>query len=130
MPQATNLVIKNALDVDKTFTLLTPASGYGSVAEWALKEGATSVVWPTLSLSANKTRNRSRKVQVNSQTPAIYTSVATGLPVVSSRMSLFLTATVPDDFPDDQKDDAIAYAVNAFRTELVKQCLRDGLPST
>lgn len=130
MPQATNLVIKNALDVDKTFTLLTPASGYGSVAEWALKEGATSVVWPTLSLSANKTRNRSRKVQVNSQTPAIYTSVATGLPVVSSRMSLFLTATVPDDFPDDQKDDAIAYAVNAFRAELVKQCLRDGLPST
>ena len=130
MPQATNLTIKNAAGVDKTFTLLTPASGYGGLAEWALKEGATSVVYPTLSLAAHKTKNRSRKVAVKSRKPAAYTSVATGLPVVSSALEVNVTVSVPDDFPDDQKDDAVAYATNALRTALILACLRDGLPAT
>lgn len=130
MPQATNLTIKNAAGVDKTFTLLTPASGYGSLAEWALKEGATSVVYPTLSLAAHKTKNRSRKVAVKSRKPAAYTSVATGLPVVTSVFEVNVTVSVPDDFPDDQKDDAVAYATNALRTALVMACMRDGLPGT
>ena len=130
MPQATDLTIKNANDVDKTFTLLTPASGYASLAEWALKEGATSVVYPTLSLAAHKTKNRSRKVAIKSRKPATYTSVATGLPVVASVFEVNVTASVPDDFPDDQKDDAVAYATNALRTALIMACMRDGLPGT
>lgn len=130
MPQATNLTIKNAASVDKTFTLLTPASGYNSLAEWALKEGATSVVYPTLSLAAHKTKNRSRKVAVKCRKPATYTSVATGLPVVSSVLEVNVTVSVPDDYPDDQKDDAIAYATNALRTTLIMACMRDGLPAT
>lgn len=130
MPQAANLIVKNAANVDKTFTLLTPSAGYGSVAEWALREGPTTTVYPTFSLTANKTSNRSRKVPVKVRVPAYYTSVSTGLPVVSTAMEFNGSVSVPDDFPDDQKDNAIAYMTNLLSTALVKSCLRDGLPAT
>lgn len=129
MPQATNLTIKNAANVDKTFTLLTPAPGYGTPAEWALREGATSVVYPTFSLSAQKTQRRSRKTALKVRVPAVYTSVATGLPVVSSNFEFNGTISVPDDFPDNQKDDAVAYVGNIVNNALVKSCFRDGLPA-
>lgn len=130
MPQATNLIVKNATNVDKTFTLLSPAPGYGSPAEWALREGATSVVYPFFSLAASKTQNRSRKVAVKVRVPAVYVSVATGLPVVSSSMEFNGALSVPDDFPDAQKDDAVAYVTNILTTAFVKGCFRDGLPAT
>lgn len=130
MPSAANLTVNNASAVSKTFTLLTPAPGYGTAAEWALREGATSVVYPTFTLAAHKTSNRSRKVAVKTRIPAVYTSVATGLPVVSSNFEFNGTISVPDDFPDSQKDDAVAFAVNVLNTALVKSCLRDGLPAT
>lgn len=130
MPQATNLTVKNGSGVDKTFTLLTPAPGYGQPAEWALKEGATSVVYPTFTLSATKTSNASRRVPIKVRVPAVYTSVTTGLPVVSSTFDFSGTAIMPDNFPDDQKDDAIAYTANLIATALVKACMRDGLPAT
>lgn len=129
MPQAINLTIKNAANVDKTFTLLTPAPGYGTPAEWALREGATSVVYPTFSLSAQKTKNRSRKTALKVRVPAVYTSVATGLPVVASNFEFNGTISVPDDFPDNQKDDAVAYVANIVANALVKSCYRDGLPA-
>lgn len=130
MPQATNLTVKDALGVDKTFTLLTPAPGYGFPAEWALKQGATFVVYPTATLAAHKTPNRSRKCVVKIRVPATYVSVSTGLPVVSSNMEFNVSVSVPDDFPDDQKDDAVAYATNIMATGLFRSCFRDGLPST
>lgn len=130
MPQAANIVVKNASGVDKTFTLLTPAAGYGQTAEWALKEGATSVAYPTFGLAASKTQNRSRKTVVKARKPATYSSVSTGLPVVSSSMEFNGSVSVPDDFPDDQKDDAIAYFTGLFASALAKACARDGLPAT
>lgn len=131
MPSASNIVVKNAAGVDKTFTLLSPASGYGTqAAEWALKEGATSVVYPTFALSASKTQNRSKKTVLKARKPAAYTSVTTGLPVVSSNMEFNGSISVPDDFPDDQKDDAIAYFTGLFSSALAKACCRDGLPAT
>lgn len=130
MPQATNLVVKNATNVDTTFTLLTPAAGYGGIAEWANKVGATSTVYPSFTMAATKTQSRSRKVTVKVNVPASYTSVTTGLPVVSSTMVFHGTLTVPDDYPDNQKDDAVAYLANLLGTTLVKACLRDALPAT
>lgn len=130
MPQATNLIVKDKAGVNKTFTLLTPAAGYGSPAEWALKEGATAAVWPTATLSAHKTGNRSRRVPVKVRIPASYTSVTTGLPVVSSSMEFNGSVSVPDDFPDDQKDNGVAYIAGVINTALVMACFRDGLPAT
>lgn len=131
MPQAANLTVKNAALVDKTFTLLAPAPGYGAQgAEWALKEGATSVAYPLATLSASKTPNRSRKATIKIRVPAVYTSVATGLPVVSSNFEFNGTCSVPDDFPDSQKDDAVAFVTGVISSALFKACMRDGLPAT
>lgn len=130
MPQATNLTIKNAANVDKTFTLLAPAAGYGVPAEWALREGATAVQFPVFSLSAGKTSSRSRKISMKLKIPATYTSVTTGLPVVSSTMEFNGTVSVPDDFPDNQKDDAVAFIGNLVANTLVQACCRDGVPAT
>ena len=40
------------------------------------------------------------------------------------------SVVIPDDFPDNQKDDAIAYATNFMVNALPKACFRDGLPAT
>lgn len=130
MPQAANITVKNAVDVDTLFTNLTPAPGYGAPAEWVYKTGATSVAYPVFTLAAHKTPNRSRKVAVKCRVPAVYASLATGLPVVSSSLEFNGTFTVPDDFPDDQKDDGVAYVTNLLASTLVKSCFRDGLPAT
>lgn len=130
MPAAGNLVVKNAAGTDKTFTLLSPAPGYGAFAEWALREGATSVQFPSFGLSATRTTNKSRKTTLKIRKPATYVSVTTGLPVVSSVIEANIQVSVPDDFPDDQKDDAIAYVTGLLSTALVKSCMRDGLPAT
>lgn len=130
MPAATDLVVKNAAGTDKTFTLLYPSAGLGSVAEWALKEGATATVYPTFQLSARKTGNRSKRVPLGVRVPASYTSVTTGLPVVSSTFEFHGVAVVPDDFPDNQKDDAVAYVKNLVGHALVVACMRNGVPAT
>lgn len=130
MPSAANITVKNGTNVDKTFTLLTPAPGYGAPADWALKEGATSVVFPTFTLSATKTQNRSRKVVMKVRVPAVYNSVETGLPVVASYFEANVDVTVPDTFPETQKDDATAYVANLIGATLPKACYRDGLPAT
>lgn len=125
------MTIKNAANVDKTFTLLTPAAGYGTPADWALKEGATSVVWPTFSISAERQRaNKVRKVRASFRLPATYVSITTGLPVVSSTVDVQVLYALPDDFPDDQKDDAVAYFKNLMGNPLVVSCFRDALTAS
>lgn len=47
MPQAINLTIDDETATPKTFELISPAAGDGSIAEWALKEGTISSVFPT-----------------------------------------------------------------------------------
>lgn len=130
MPQATDLIVKDAVGTDRTFTLLSPASGRGGIAEWALKIGATAVVWPTITLASSRTSKQASRDTTKVRVPATYNDVVTGLPVVSSAIESNLSVTVPDNFPDDQKDDAIAYTLNAFQTALLKACYRDGLPAT
>lgn len=132
MPQAIDLVVKNgaATPVDKTFTLLSPAPGYGQPAEWALKEGESSVLFPTFTASAAKTTNASRNLKVKVRVPASYTDTATGLKVKLSAFEFNGTATVPDDFPENLKPDAVAYTCNLLATALVKAMMKDGYPAT
>lgn len=130
MPSAINpLVIKNAAGVDKNFTLLTPAAGYGSVAEWVLKEGTISSVFPRLSIMAVTTKT-GQNCHVKFRMPSSFTDSVTGLTNVASQNEVNAKFSVADDFPESLKDDWIAYATNAFKTALVVACGRDGLPAT
>lgn len=133
MPQATNLVVKNGAvtPVDKTFTLLAPAAGYNSVAEWALKEGVISSVFPKFTAMASDNRqSSSKKVQLKFRLPSSYTDSVTGLTAVSSAFEFNGSVTIPDDFPEALKADAVAFVVNLIGTALVQSMIRDGAPAT
>jgi hypothetical protein len=130
MPQAEDLVIKNAADADKTFSLLAPAAGYNSVAEWALKEGTISSVFPRITALARPTGNSSKKSQIKLKIPSSYTDSVTGLTKVGSGFEADLSVSVPDDFPEALKNDAVAYTVNMIANAVLKAVFRDGSPAT
>lgn len=129
MPQATNLVVKNAAAVDKTFTLITPAAGDGGVAEWALKEGTISSVFPRVTASAHATP-RGRNCAVKIRVPSSFTDSVTGLTNVGSAFEVNVKVAVPADFPEALKDDCVAFATNALSTALLKAMIRDAVPAT
>lgn len=130
MPQATNLTVKNAAGTDKTFTLIAPASGDGGQAQWALKEGTISSVFPAVTAEAHRTGNSSRKLTVRVKLPASYTETVTGLTRVQNNALAVLAVSVPDDFPEALRDDFVAYTTNAFATALLKSMIRDAYPAT
>jgi hypothetical protein len=132
MPQATDLVIANGAGspVNKTFTLLSPAAGMNSVASWALKEGVISSVFPQITCLARQTGNQSNKVQWKLRVPSSYTDTVTGLTKVGSAFEMDLSASVPFDFPEALKNDAVAFCKNLIATALAQATIRDGLPTT
>ena len=137
MPQAANLVLKNGAPtpVDKTFTLLSPAAGYGSTAEWALKEGPISSVFPRFTAlvrpgNGPATRAGSKVTQLRLKVPSSYLDTVTGLTNVLSAFEANCTVTVPSDYPESLKDDAIAFLANVFASALVKSMIKDGSPAS
>lgn len=130
MPQATNLTVKNAANADKTFTLLNPAAGSGGIAEWALREGTISSVFPKLTAMARPTKNASNVAHIKFKVPSSYTDTVTGLTNVGSAFELNVTASVPDDFPEAIKDDCVALACNIINHVMIRAMIRDAVSAT
>lgn len=136
MPQAIDLILKNGAStpVDKTFTLLSPAAGYNSVAEWALKEGPISSVFPRITTMArpgmNSARTASKHVQIKLKVPSSYTDTVTGLTMVGSGFEMNASVVIPNDFPEALKDDAAAFAKNLLAHALIQAMVKDGSPAT
>lgn len=128
--QATDIVVKNGTDVDKTFKLINPAAGLGGIATWNLKEGSISAVFPTLTLSATKNGNGVRTVQLKFSLPSSYTDSVSGLTNVGTRAEAHVTVKMPDTFPEALKDDFVAFVANTVNDTLIKACLRDAEPAT
>jgi hypothetical protein len=116
--------------VAKTFTLYTPAAGDNSVAEWGLKEGVISSVFPRVTALARRTGNASRKVQLKLRIPSSYTDTVTGLTKVGTAFEADISCSVPDDYPESLKADAIAFTKNLVAHALIQSMIRDGLPAT
>lgn len=130
MPQAIDLIIKNAANVDKTFALLTPASGDGGVARWALKEGTISSVFPTITASAVATQRDARSAHIKIHVPSSYTDSVTGKTNVDTGAEVNIKVAMPNTFPEANKPDFVAYVANAVQTALVKAIIKDALPAT
>lgn len=130
MPQATDVIVKNGANVDKTFTLINPASGLGGIASWALKEGAISAVFPTMTAMGTRSASGMRTLQLKIALPSSYTDTVTGLTNVSSRTEVHVTVRVPDTFPESLKNDHVAFAANLVNSVLVKSLIRDAVPAT
>lgn len=130
MPQAQNLIIKDASGTDRTFELITPASGDGAVAQWAYKAGPISSVFPLLTAAARPTGNKSRQLRVRLRLPSSYTDSVTGRTVVASGAEFNGTFAVPDDFPEALKPDFVAFTTNALKTALLQAMIKDATPAT
>lgn len=131
MPQASDITINNGAGtpVAKTFTLIAPAAGDGSYANWRLKEGTISTVFPRIAIQA-KAGNATRKANIKLQIPSSYTDTVTGLTKVGSAFDCDINVTVPDDFPEVLKADAVAFVSNLLANAMVKAVIRDGVPTT
>lgn len=131
MPQAPNpLVLKNAAAADKNFELYAPSAGDNAVATWKLKEGSISAVFPVVTTSARPTGNNSRKIQGKLQIPSSYTDTVTGLTKVGSAFEFDFSGSIPNDFPEALKPDAVAFSKNLIATALIQSMLSDGQPAT
>lgn len=132
MPQAIDLTVKNGATppVDKNFTLLAPAAGNGGIAEWALKEGSISKVFPRFTAVASPTGNDSRGLKMKLRIPASYQDTVTGLTVVDSQFEINISVAVPNSFPEDKKADAVAFFSNIMSHSLIRAMIRDGLSAT
>lgn len=132
MPQATDITINNGAGtpVAKTFTLYAPAAGDNSYANWRLKEGAISSVFPRIAMLARPTGNGARKSVIKLQIPSSYTDTVTGLTKVGSAFDLEVNCTVPDDFPEALKSDAVAFTKNLMAHAVTLAVIRDGQPAT
>lgn len=128
--QATDIVVKNGAEVDKTFKLINPAAGLGGIASWNIKEGAISAVFPALTLSATRNTNGVRTLQLKLSLPSSYNDTVTGLTNVGSRAEAHVTVKMPDTFPEALKDDFVAFTANVVNDGLIKACLRDAEPAT
>lgn len=129
MPAAVDLVLNNGAAVAKTFTLYSPSAGDNSVATWKLKEGTIASVFPVITTSARATGNQSRKMQMKFRLPSSYTETVTGLTKVGSAFEFDGSASVPDDFPEALKADAVAFVKNAIAHALIQAMMRDGQPA-
>lgn len=126
MPNASNITVQNASAVDKVFEVLTPAGGDGGVARYALKEGAAPVAFPTMTVMARPTTNASRKTSTKVNVPYTFVDPVTGLLKKGPAFELNVEASMPDAYPEDVRDDAVAYGVNLLASALMRQVLRDG----
>lgn len=132
MPQATNVTVKNGAStpVDKTFELISPASGDGSMASWALREGPISSVFPGVTYSSTVTGNGARTAKMKIRVPSSYTDTPTGQTIVGPWVEANLSVNVPSGFPENAKSDAVAFVTNLIGHTLFKQALRDAYPLT
>ncbi len=132
MPQAQNIILNNGAGtpVAKIFELMAPAAGDGSYANWRLKEGTISEVFPRIAILTRPSGNSARKSIIKFQMPSSYTDAVTGLTSVGSAFDFEVNCTVPDNFPEALKNDAAAFATNLMANAIVRAVFRDGYPAT
>lgn len=133
MPQATDIVVNDGLatPVARTFALITPAGGDGSPALWQFKSGANSSVFPSIQLSARPNASKTgRKVDYTIKVPSAVVNSTTGTTTAGPAMVANVTVTVPNDFPEAGKNDAVAFISNVALHALIRQCIRDGVSAT
>lgn len=125
-----NIVVKNAADADKTFTFVSPAAGYESLATWHLKEGAIQGVFPVLTAMAKPTANKSQVGKLRLRVPSSFVDSSTGQVSVGSSIEFNLTVSIPKDYPEAAKDDAVVYFQELVASAPLSAFLRDAFPVT
>lgn len=128
--KATDIVVKNAANVDVTFVSEAPAAGYGSIAHWSVKNGPNRSVYPRFTTSVSQSTSNTAQGKFKLTMPAYYADVTTGLPVITSKALVTTSLAVPEDFPASQIDDLVAYHTNLLRSNLIQATMKALTPNT
>lgn len=129
MPQATDLTLKNAAAVNKTFALATPASATAP-AVWFLREGANQSIFPKVEISSDRiAKGDGRKVKATVRVPTPVVD-SNGVTRSSGEFLFVIDGTVPALVPDSIRDDAIAYVGSLITAALVKEIFKTGYSAT
>lgn len=132
MTAIANLTVKNgaATPVDVTFTAVTPASGFGSIAIWQVIAGAARSMYRTFTTSVARNGAGTTIVKTKLTIPSFYTDPVSGLPILRSQAEVNVDVRVPKDFPVSELDDVAAFAGNLLSTALIKDVIKTGTPVT
>jgi len=131
MPQAENMVLKDASDTDRTFTLLAPSAGLASNAEWAYAVGAIVGVYPRITSQARvNASGKSRVSQHKIRVPYPIVNSTTSTTTAGSAFEVNISVTVPDDFPAANRPDAVAWTKNYLANAITMAVMQDGVPAT
>lgn len=125
-----NINVKNAANADKTFTFVSPAAGFESLATWQLREGAIQGVFPVLTAMAKPTANQSQVGKLRFRVPSSFVDSSTGQVNVGPSVEFNLTVSIPKAFPESSKDDAVAYFQELIASAPLSAFLRDAFPVT
>lgn len=134
MPQAPQtLVVEDANQNGVTYDLITPAAGYGAVAEYASKLGATvrgAYKRFTILVRDSKGPKASKITQIKATMPFMRTDLLSGTELVAGRAEMNITVTIPADFPVSKLNDFVVTSQNLLKTALVTAVIVDGGPAT
>lgn len=131
MPQAQNITVKNAANVDTVYAVVTPAAGDGGVAVWANKVGLTPKQFRTITASSKRgPSGKTRNITIEVSNPQSYVDPASGLPVFTPSPIFRLEVRVPDDYPEASRDDFVTLSTNLIVSPMIKSLIRDALPAT
>lgn len=130
MPTASNLSLNNAAAVAKVFTLLAPSGGLGGTASLhQLREGAHSGVFPTIKTSS-RASNRAKTTQSDLTFPSQFTDTTTGLVKPGPAMYVMLKTVTPDEFPENVKNDPVAFVRSFVNSTLFEAMMKEGVSGT
>lgn len=112
MPQASNIIAKNAANENVTFDLVTASAGDNSPARYQLTAAANVALGrPTFEIMARPNADRSaRKVMTTLKVPYLVTDSVTGLQRVAANVDFRNNEmTAPKSVPDSVIANAVAY---------------------
>lgn len=127
MPQASNITLTDETGAERLFALLSPAAGYGGIAEWRYAETAYPEANPTITSQAVK-RATSNKSKWRLATPIA--SVADGVVTKTGDIMSHAECTVPLAAPTSLRIRHAALFAALVFNDLCKQAMQDGLPTT
>lgn len=128
MPQATNIVVKNAANTDVTFAVLAPAAGDNSSAVFRHESAANRDLRSTLAIRSRGGNAGVRRVEGTVSVPVV--RAVDGVDTKKGNIPVDFSIAVPNIVTDDEIEDAVVVATNLIASALIRSCMQSGYAPT
>lgn len=132
MPNMANITVKAANGTtDVVYVAMTPSSGDKVAARWRVEAASTIPAHRAVAslVTRDNGNGSARRAEFNFMLPYVFTPEG-GLPAVTDRVPVSITAALPKGIPDTVIAEAIAQAGNLFVSTLIRDSLKSGYAPT